>query len=142
MGFLGKIFGGEKEYPSLAASSQAAKRLEEIREPLASLASKVSDPIEVIPGDGTAYVFIGKPPKQFGIAWIQEGKVHNFKKFVEEKGVPLPRFQVLSDKLRQAYERSQEVGRYSMTVANRKITVTPSDSLGQEVGQIIREVAG
>jgi len=142
MGLFGKLFAQEKEYPSLDSSSQAAKKLDEVLEHLEPLAKTISDPIEVVPVEKAAYVFIGKPPKQFGVAWVEDGKMNNFKKVVEEKGIPLTRFQLLSDKLRQAYERSETASRFSATIANRKIIVTPSDSLGREVGEIIREVAG
>ena len=87
MGILSKFFGKDLDYPPLDESSAAAKQLAAIREPLQKLAGEVSDPLEVIPSDGTAYVFVGNPPKKFGLAWIHDGEVSNFKKLVERSGI-------------------------------------------------------
>lgn len=79
MGFLGKLFGLEKKYPNIASDTNAAKKMELFKDPLEELSKKVTDTMEVVPGDENAYVFIGKPPKSFGMAWIERGKVCNFK---------------------------------------------------------------
>ena len=86
MGFLSKILGGDKkDYPVLESSNPIAQRIEHFRGDLENLAKEVSDPMEVIPTDSTAYVFLGKPPKRFGIAWIRDGKISNFKTLSTEK---------------------------------------------------------
>ena len=80
MGFMDKLFGSSKEYPPLNEDNPAAQRLEALRQPVEKLISEIKDPLEVIPGDETAFFFIGKPPKKFGVAWVgQDGKVINFK---------------------------------------------------------------
>ncbi len=41
------------------------------------------------------------------------------------------------DQLRQAYERNSDVNRFSATVQNREVVVTPSAKLESEVHEII-----
>ncbi len=88
MGILGKFFGGKHDYPSLDSSTPAAKQLESVRLPLEKLATETKDPLEVVPAEDSVYIFLGKPPKKFGIAWIEDGdKIINFKSLVDEKGL-------------------------------------------------------
>ncbi|MDH4232766.1 MAG: hypothetical protein OEW04_12150 [Nitrospirota bacterium] len=140
MGILDKLFGGGKEYPALESTNPAASRLNKFQPQLVSLTKQVSDSLEVVPGEDAAYIFVGKPPKAFGIAWIQDGKLHNFKSIAQEKGIPATEFQLLSDELREAYQRSEDAGRYTSTIDGRKILVTPSDSLAHDVKEILEKV--
>ncbi len=138
MGFLSNIFGGDKkEYPVLDSSSPIAQRIEHFRGDLENFAKEISDPIEVIPTESTAYVFLGKPPKRFGIAWIKDGKINNFKTLSTEKGVSELKLQLLSEKLRTAYEKSEGANRFSSTIADHKIVVTSSESLENDLKAII-----
>jgi len=138
MGFIDKIFGSDKkEYPVLEPSNPIAGQIEHFRGDLENLAKEVSDPMEVIPTDNAAYVFLGKPPKRFGIAWIKDGKIYNLKTLSQEKGVPELKIQLMSEKLRKAYEKSEGASRFSTTVADHKIVVTKSDSLEQDLKEII-----
>ena len=66
MGMLDRWFGGVKEYPPLAADSQARHFLDEISPELEGLAVDVEDKLEVVPCDHEAFVFIGTPPKRLG----------------------------------------------------------------------------
>lgn len=140
MGIFDKILGGGKEYPPLENSHPAAESLTKYQTQLISLIKQVSDSLEVIPGDDAAYIFVGKPPKAFGIAWIQGEKIHNFKSLAQEKNIPSTEFQVLSDKLREAYESSKDADRYSSTINGRKILVTPSENLARNIKQILQKV--
>ena len=72
MGILSNIFGKQDEYPPLSADSYANTRLEEVADQLKELIAETSERLEVIPSEHAAYVFIGKPPKKFGLAWIHE----------------------------------------------------------------------
>jgi len=137
MGFFDKMFGSAPDYPELQPGTEAAARLAAIEGNLEALARDVSDPLEVIPGAAGAYVFIGKPPKRFGIAWIEDDQVKSFKTLMEEHGVTGQQVQKVSDELREAYQRYQEEDRYLATVAAREVVVTPSPGLESEVRDIL-----
>ena len=140
MGFFGKLFGGGQRYPTLAADTSAAKNLESVRDTLEELTEKVNDPMEVIPADDSAFVFIGNPPKNFGMAWVEEGEVHNFKTLSEEKNVPQKKLLKLVEDLAEAYKRIDINSRYSATIGGKMVTVTPSQDLAKEVKDIIASV--
>ena len=141
MGIFSKLFGGgDVEYPPLEASSTASVRINKFKTDLDKFVNHVDDKLEVIPADDALYIFIGKPPGMFGIAWLQGGREHNFKTLMKEKGFSQARIQVLSDKLREAYQRNMEAERYSTTIAGRKITVTPSEKLEKELIDLIHKV--
>ncbi len=72
------------------------------------------------------------------MVWIQGGQVQNLKKVVAEKGIPATTFQLISDDLRGAYERSGSASRYSTNLAGKNVVVTPSEPLAREVQQIIQ----
>lgn len=142
MGLFDKLMGKEKDYPALDQSTPAVDRLEKIRPHIESLAQKVKDNFEVVVADNTDYILIGKPPSAFGVAWFEDGKANNIKALMQEKGLSQLQVQVISDKLREAYQRSGDAPRYSATIANRKVVFTPSKALGQDISAIIREVTG
>jgi hypothetical protein len=130
MGILGKIFGGKHDYPSLDSSVPAAKHLESVRPPLEKLANETREPLEVVPAEDSVYVFVGKPPKKFGIAWIEDGdKIVNFKSLVDEKGLSPTSLNHLSEELRKAYIAHQDKPRYVTKISDREVVVIPSTSL-------------
>ncbi len=138
MGFMDKLFGSSKEYPPLSEDNPAAQRLEALRQPVEKLVSEIKDPLEVIPGDETAFFFIGKPPKKFGVAWVgQDGKVINFKSLVEEKGLSIISLEKLSDRLKQVYIEHQEEPRYLKTIKDKQVVVTPSETLKSDIKKVI-----
>jgi hypothetical protein len=141
MGLLSGLFGGEKEHPALDPSHPAYGRLEQSRETLEGFARRVQDKLEVVPGDRGLYVFVGKPPKTFGIVWFQGGVERNFKLLMQEKGLSAATVQTLSDQLRSAYARTQAEPRYAYEIAGRKVLVTPSPELQRDVAQIIGSIA-
>jgi hypothetical protein len=139
MGLFDKFRSGNKEYPVLDGTSLAADRIEKIRDHLESLSKKVHKPLEVIPGEDGSYIFIGKPPKDFGVAWIEGSKLHSFKTLVEEEGVNpqvLPR---ISEDLRKAYEQNLDDARYTTKIGKKEIVVTPSEEFRAQVRQIIHQ---
>ncbi len=135
------LFRKSPDYPPLEEGSPAAQELAAIREPLQELASQVSDPLEVIPSEGTAYVFVGKPPKKFGLAWIHDGMVSNFKTLVEEKGIASSVLEGIVDELRAAYEHSTGAKRYVSTLGDKQVVVTPDEELKSTVHDIMEKVA-
>jgi hypothetical protein len=143
MGILGKIFGDKPDYPSLDSSDPAAKQLESLRPPLEKLADEISDPLEVVPAEETAYIFVGKPPKKFGIAWVEDGdKIVNFKSLVEEKGLSPISLQRLSDELKKAYIAHEEEPRYLTRIRDREVVVIPSTSLLNNLKSVVEQTVG
>ena len=143
MGFMDKLFGSAKEYPPLNKDNPAAQKIDALRQPVEKLLSEVKDPVEVVPGDETAFFFIGKPPKKFGVAWVgKDGKVVNFKSLVEEKGLSLISLERLSDRLKQIYIQHQEEPRYSVTINEKQVVVTPSEALKNDIRKVIEDTVG
>ena len=140
MGFMDKLLGTSKDYPPLNKDDPAAQKLDAMREPVEKLVSEIKDPIEVVPGNETAFFFIGKPPKKFGVAWVgKDGKVKNLKSLVEEKGLSMISIEKLSDRLKQVYIQHQDDPRYSATINDKKIVVTSSETLKSDIKKVIEE---
>jgi hypothetical protein len=140
MGILGQFFGGKLNYPPLDSSAPAAKQLESVRYPLEKLANETKDPLEVVPAQDSVYVFVGKPPKKFGIAWIENGdKIVNFKSLVDEKGLSQDSLQNLSEKLRKVYIAHQNKPRYVTGISDREVVVIPSTSLLNNLKSVVEQ---
>lgn len=137
MGMFDKLFGGKKDYPPLPDDNEAKSRLETVKPQLEELANRVHDNLEVVPGEKEAYVYLGKPPKRFGIAWLHDGKVDGLNELVQDHKLSQPQVQALIGKLSEAYEHANKAPRYSTEVAGKQVTVIPSRGLGKEVHQII-----
>lgn len=135
MGFFSKKI----DYPELAPDNPAAKQIHAIEGALKELMGQISDPLEVIPAEGHAFVYIGKPPKRFGLA-IVDDKVHSFAATAREKGLTPIEVQKMNDKLRDAYLNFQDAPRYKTQVNGKEIVVTPNAQLAQEVREIMSVV--
>ena len=143
MGILGKFFGAKPDYPQLDASDPAAKYLESVRPPLKKLADEIKDPLEVVPAEDSVYIFLGKPPKKFGIAWIEDGeKIVNFKSLVDEKGLTQDNLESLSEELRKAYIAHQDKPRYVTKISDREVVVIPSASLLNNLKGVVEQTVG
>ncbi|GAB4267696.1 MAG: hypothetical protein Kow0092_21190 [Deferrisomatales bacterium] len=140
MGFFNKLFGGRKEYPEIDAASPAARRLGELKQPLESLLQEVKDPVEVVPVGPRPLVFIGKPPKRFGLAWIEGERVKNLKNLAEEHSVAPDRMGRIVDELRRAYQQCENEPRFQMKLGDRTVVVAPSERLEHEVEEILHRV--
>lgn len=140
MGFLGRVLGTEKHHPPLDPSSSAAARLARERTLLEEFAHRVHDKLELVPGERAIYVFIGRPPEAFGIAWLEHGEEHNFKRLMKEKGLSESEARTRSEELRAAYVRSKEEPRYTAEVGGKHVLVTPSPALERELIDIIHRV--
>jgi hypothetical protein len=140
MSLFGNLFSSKPDYPAIDPSSRAASKISEIETQLGELAGQVKDPLEVVPAENAAYVFIGKPPKKFGLAWIHDGKISGLNTLVEDHGLKPLEVEKVVDRLRDAYERNADVDRFCATVQDRDVVVTPSAKLEQEVHEIIDKV--
>jgi hypothetical protein len=139
MGLLGNFFGSKVDYPPLPPGNQALDKLDEVKAPLEALAHKVSDHLEVVPAEHEAFVFLGKPPKRFGIAWIHDGKVTGLKEFAEEHQLSQIEVGKLIVRLGEAYQHASEAPRYSAEIGGKQMVIIPSKDLAQEVHQILAE---
>jgi hypothetical protein len=140
MGLLGSIFSSKPDFPALDPNCAAAARLASVEKELHQLAERVKDPLEVVPSEHAAYVFIGRPPKKFGLAWIHEGKISGLNTLVEEHGLKPPEMGKVVEQLRAAYERNADVNRFSATVQDVNVVVTPSATLERDVHEIIDRI--
>lgn len=131
------LFSKKVSYPELASDNPAAEQIQVIEESLKTLMSQVSDPLEVVPAKDHAYVFIGKPPKKFGVAKLEDGKVQSFIAVAKEKGLDTLKIQQLNEQFRDAYLHHMDVQRFKANVAGKEVVVTPSQQLEQEVRQIM-----
>lgn len=134
------LFSKKVNYPELDAGNPAAGQIQEVEGSLKDLLQQVSDPLEVVPSNEQVYVFIGKPPKKFGVATIEEGQVQSFVAAAKEKGLDQLTIQKLNEKLRDAYTRHMDVQRYKTRVAGKEVVVTPCSPLQQEVRQILNSM--
>ena len=139
MGLFSK-FGGQKDYPSLGPGTEAAERLAKIQSSLETLVNEIPDKLEVVPAEDTAFVFIGKPPKKFGIAWIEDGEVMNLQALAQKTGVSPAVLQSISENLRKAYEKNLDAERYKTEICGKSVVVTPCEDLKREVENIIDKV--
>ncbi len=140
MGLLSSLFSSKPDFPDIDPNSAAASRVAQVEKELDQLADQVKDRLEVVPSEHAAYVFIGKPPKKFGLAWIHDGKVSGLNTLVEEHGLKPLEVEKLLEQLRRAYERNANVNRFCATVHDRDVVVTPSATLEKEVHEIIDKV--
>lgn len=133
MGFFSK----KLNFPELESDNPVADQVHEFDGPLRDLMGQVSDTLEVIPAEDHAYVFIGKPPKKFGVAMIEDGAVQSFLAAAKEKGLDQAKIQMLNEQLREAYVHNLDAQRYKTNVAGKEVVVTPCMQLDLEVKSIM-----
>lgn len=141
MGILHKIFGKKREYPPLEPDSPAAEQLRRAEPALKSLMDAVPDDLEIIPANDETYVFLGRPPNTFGLAWIRDGQVTNLKDVIDEYDIAPHRAQAFIEQLRAAYEGSDVEDRFKTELAGKSVVVTPSDNLRRRVHDIVEKLA-
>ncbi|MHB8868143.1 MAG: hypothetical protein ACYC6T_15650 [Thermoleophilia bacterium] len=137
MGLFDGLRGKKDDYPALDPSSQAAARLTKHAERLQDLAKRAHDRLEAVPSDEGLFVYIGKPPKQFGVVWYENGEEHSFISVMKDKGLTAEQIQNLSDELRDVYTTHQEEPRYSFLVGGQKLVVTPAPPLAEDLRKVI-----
>ena len=112
-------------------------KLDEVKAPLEELAHKVRDHLEVIPAEHEAFVFLGKPPSDFGVAWIHDGKVTSLNELAKEHHLSQAKVGQLIDQLGAAYQHAAETPRYSAEIGGKQMVVIPSKLAEQEMHQIM-----
>lgn len=142
MGLMAKLFGQtEPNHPELDAGSDAARRLKEHLEPLNRLADEFKgERMELVPSEQGGYVFVGNPPKQFALAWIEDGAVRHFKALVDEGNISPMLLEKLVEKLTEAYDVSKEAPRFKASIGEHTVVVVPDATLETNVRRLIDEV--
>lgn len=135
MGF----FNRKPTYPELSADSPAAQQIRAIEGSLKELIGQISDPLEIVPAHGHAFVFIGKPPKRFGMAML-DNEVHSFIAAAQEHGLDQAEMQKINEQLRDAYLDCQDAQRFQTNVEGKAVVITSSAQLAQKVEQITNHV--
>lgn len=139
MGLLDKVFSNKPDYPEIASDGQLAQQVQDLHQPLEDLMGQVKDPMEIVPAEERTFIIIGKPPKKFGVAWIEGTNVENFQKRAQDAGVGASQMEDISGKLRSAYEKHENSDRYVTTVAGREVVVTPSKDLNRDINAIVSQ---
>lgn len=141
MGLLSSLFGDKNNsHPPLDTSSIAGRRVAQRQPELEAFLHKVKDRLELIPAQDATYIFIGKPPGTFGVAWIAGGREQSLKTLMQERGLSAGSVQILSDQLRDVYRAHMQEQRYRTEIAGTTVLVTPSDSLASDVRRLIDAV--
>lgn len=140
MGLFSRLFGGGPEYPPLPPDSPLNARVRDLNDHLSDLARQVRQPLEVLPLPNAAYVFIGKPPKNFGMAWVHDGEVSGLNTLVQEKGVSPSAVEELMTKLQDAYVAAEDAQRYAADLGGRQVVVTDSPTLTAQVDSVVRKL--
>ena len=140
MGIFGSLFGKKEEYPPLDPASEALRAMEAMEEPLKGLTGAVKDRLEVIPAGDAAYIYIGKPPEYFGLAWVEDGKLENLKSYLGQKGASQDAVKQLTERLREVYVKAQGAKRYSYSVAGRDVVVTPASEMASGIKSALESV--
>ncbi len=141
MGLFGNLFGKKVELPQLDTSSPAAAKLNEFRSSLEPFVGKIHDTMEFVPASNTVYVYIGKPPSMFGLAWFENGQEINFKTFTASKGLKPKQVQSIYSRLGDAHTAFASAARFETIIAGKKVVVVPSEDLAKKVEEIVHTVA-
>lgn len=137
MGMLDRLFGHKPDFPPLPADNPARAQLEAVRAPLDELAHRVSDPLEVVTAENEAFVFLGKPPKRFGIAWLHDGRVVGVKEMMDEGHLSPTDASRMISQIGDAYEAAGEAPRFTTTIGGKEVVVISSDELEHRVHEIV-----
>src|SRR5665648_585566 len=131
---MGLFSRGKKEdYPALDRNTKAAERLSQHLTNLEDLAKRAKDRLEAVPAERGLYVYVGKPPKQFGVVWYEGGQEHSFMTAMKKHGLTTLQMQQLSDELREIYSAHKDQPRYLYPLGPQDLVVTPDESLAREV---------
>ncbi|MBU0728562.1 MAG: hypothetical protein KKE17_15580 [Proteobacteria bacterium] len=138
MGFLDKIFGAKKQtfHSSVNPGIPEVKSTNAL---IGELSEQLSEPLEVVPDDDCAFVFIGNPRQELNMAWIEKGNIHNLQNLADSKGMGQDQFAGMVDKLKEAYQRSEDHQRFTSNIGGKEVVITPSFALAGEVKQIIAD---
>lgn len=140
MGLFDGLRGKKDDYPALDPNSEAAVQLAKHSQHIGDLAKRANDRLEAVPASEGLYVYVGKPPKQFGVVWYENGEEHSFMSVMKDRGLSKEQVQDLSDELRDVYTTHQHEPRYTHDLAGQKLVVTPAPTLADDLRRVISEI--
>lgn len=135
MGLFDGMFGSK--HPPLPEADPAIAKIAAQNPGFESFVASANDRIEVLAGDGPLYVFVGKPPKAFGIVWFIDGERHDVRSEMESKAMTRDSAAGLVQQLGGVYSNHGGDGRFSHKVGNHAVTVTPSSAFYDEVHEAV-----
>ncbi len=140
MGIFDKL-RGSSALPPLDVSSTAERLIEPYAGHLADLADRAGA-LEIVTAGASLYVFVGKPPKAFGLVWYHDGEEQNSKKVAEERGFAYAQLERFTNDLRDVYSKHQGEPRFARKVGRHTATVVPSESFGADVAATVESYTG
>jgi len=143
MGLLDRLFSGSApQHPPLEPGTPVAARLDAFTGELEKLVGDVRDAIEAVPERDALFVFVGHPPKGFGVVRYGSDGEANLIQIMREAKLPPTRVQEVSDRARKAYVAHQEAPRFAFHVGKRAITVIDSEPLGEKLDEVFTAARG
>lgn len=135
MGLFDGMFG--PKHPDLDPQSSAASQITDQGQVFEAFVSSANDRMEAIPGDGCLYVFVGKPPKAFGLVWFDADGRHDVRSMMESKAMTRDAASQLVQDLPAMYARYADEERFAHKVGSKSIVVTPSAAFHAELQQAV-----
>ena len=135
MGIFDKL-KGSSALPTLEASSTAERLIEPYADRLADLADRAGA-LEIVTAGESLYVFVGKPPRAFGLVWYHDGQEQNSKKVAEERGFAYAQLESFTNELRDVYMKHQGETRFARKIGRHTATVVPSEDFGADVAATV-----
>lgn len=135
MGLFDGMFG--PKHPDLDPQSSAASQITDQGQVFEAFVSSANDRMEAIPGDGCLYVFVGKPPKAFGLVWFDGDGRHDVRSMMEHRAMTRDAASLLVQELPAMYSRYDEEARFAHKVGGKSIIVTPSAAFHAELQQAV-----
>lgn len=135
MGLFNGMFG--PKHPDLDSQSDAASQIANQGHELEAFVSAANDRMEAIPGEGPLYVFVGKPPKAFGLVWFDGDGRHDVRSMMESNAMTRDAASQLVQELPVMYSRYSEEGRFAHKIGSKSVVVTPSAAFYAELQQAV-----
>lgn len=143
MGFLGDLLSRIRgRCPVIDDAHPASRHLGPLSAALSDLARRTGGRFEVVPSERGAYVFVGKPPKDFRLVWIEGGTATHLEDFVAQRRLDVKAATNLLRGLAEAYQRSSGEQRFRAMLGGRAVVVAPSPHLARELKLVLERGAG
>jgi hypothetical protein len=95
------------------------------------------DKMEVVPGAGAIYVYVGNPPKAFGLVWFENGERFDVRSLLGTGALAPESAAMLTRQIRAVYESHDAADRFGYEASSHKVTVTHSDEMYRELRKTI-----